>query len=72
MLHCSRTVHVAGPVNLPPDTSGIRVAMRKTHSYQWLEAACSPEANANSEAGQPLENAIALSNCPGYHTSKLP
>lgn len=25
--------------------------MRKTHSYQWLEAACAPEAN-NPEAGQ--------------------
>jgi len=41
---------MAGPVNLPPDSIGLRAAMRKTHSYQWLEAACAPEAT-NPEAG---------------------
>ncbi|DBA89647.1 hypothetical protein WJX79_009961 [Trebouxia sp. C0005] len=40
-----------GPVNLPPDSTGLRAAMRKTHSYQWLEAACPPEAT-NPEAGR--------------------
>lgn len=43
-------VCMAGPVNLPPDSTGLRAAMRKTHSYQWLEAACPPEAT-NPEAG---------------------
>ncbi len=41
---------MAGPVNLPPDSIGLRAAMRKTHSYQWLEAACAPEAT-NPETG---------------------
>ena len=45
-------IYTAGPVNLPPDGIGLRAAMRKTHSYQWLEAACSPEATNNPEAGQ--------------------
>ena len=28
-----------GPVNLPPDVEGLRGAMRKMHSYMWLEDA---------------------------------
>ena len=28
--------------------------MRKNRSYQWLEAACEPEVNGNTEAGEAL------------------
>lgn len=43
----------AGPVNLPPDTAGLRagMGMRKNRSYQWLEAACDPEATSAPETG---------------------
>lgn len=44
----------AGPVNLPPDTAGLRagMGMRKNRSYQWLEAACDPEATSPPETGR--------------------
>ncbi|KAL3151753.1 hypothetical protein ABBQ38_012730 [Trebouxia sp. C0009 RCD-2024] len=43
-----------GPVNLPPDTAGLRagMGMRKNRSYQWLEAACDPEATSPPETGR--------------------
>lgn len=28
-----------GPVNLPPESEGLRVAMHKMHSYMWLDNA---------------------------------
>lgn len=31
---------------------GIGLAMRKTRSYQWLEAACTDEATTTPETGQ--------------------
>ena len=38
-----------GPVNLPPEAAGLRQAMRKTHSYMWLEDAVADE-NAAQDA----------------------
>ena len=46
---CTANTKLAGPVNLPPDTAGLRagLGMRKNRSYQWLEAACDPEATSS-------------------------
>lgn len=54
----------AGPVNLPPDTAGLRagLGMRKNRSYQWLEAACDPQATSTiPESGELNQSALAMS-----------
>ena len=38
-----------GPVNLPPEAAGLRQAMRKMHSYMWLEDAIADD-NAAQDA----------------------
>ena len=40
-----------GPVNLPPESESLRVAMRKMHSYMWLDNAVEDEDGAVSEPG---------------------
>ena len=37
-----------GPVNLPPEAAGLRQALRKMHSYMWLEDAIADEGNAQA------------------------
>ena len=39
-----------GPVNLPPDAEGLRGAMRKMHSYMWLEDAVRSDTEAGADA----------------------
>ena len=55
---CQADSLFAGPANLPPDSSGIGAAMRKTRSYQWLEAACSSEATSGPEQGRGSYNML--------------
>ena len=40
-----------GPVNLPPESDGLRSAMRKMHSYMWLDNAVGGD--DNQVASQP-------------------
>ena len=37
---------VQGPVNLPPEAVGLRQALRKMHSYMWLEDAIADDGGA--------------------------
>ena len=37
-----------GPVNLPPEAAGLRQAMRKMHSYMWLEDAIADDGGAQA------------------------
>ncbi len=37
-----------GPVNLPPEAAGLRQALRKMHSYMWLEDAIADDGSAQA------------------------
>ena len=43
-----------GPVNLPPEAAGLRQALRKMHSYMWLEDAIADDGSAQAPGADTL------------------
>ena len=48
-----------GPVNLPPESEGLRSAMRKMHSYMWLDNAVGGDDDALASAPGACEEGCA-------------